>query len=297
MKTKYFLQLVALSALWGASFMLIRIASPVLGPNVLAAARIGVATVTLALIMRAMQHRWPLEHWKELLLLGALSVAFPFLLYAWAALQLPAGYSALLNSTAVVFGIFASAWLKEDTLTVRKLVGCVCGFIGVALIVSLGPVKLTWQVALAALACTGAAACYGVSTPLMKRALARMQPLSIAAGIHALALVLLLPGALWSLPQAHFTPLALMAVGIMGVVTSGLAYWMHIRIMVHVPPVAAMSPTFMIPVFGVAWGHLFLGEELGAGIYAGGALVLLASALVTGFNPLQKWLDAVDAKP
>jgi drug/metabolite transporter (DMT)-like permease len=173
----------------------------------------------------------------------------------------------------------------------------VCGFIGVALIVSLGPVKLTWQVALAALACTGAAACYGVSTPLMKRALARMQPLSIAAGIHALALVLLLPGALWSLPQAHFTPLALMAVGIMGVVTSGLAYWMHIRIMVHVPPVAAMSPTFMIPVFGVAWGHLFLGEELGAGIYAGGALVLLASALVTGFNPLQKWLDAVDAKP
>ena len=277
--------------------MLIRIASPVLGPNVLAAARIGVATVTLALIMRAMQHRWPLEHWKELLLLGALSVAFPFLLYAWAALQLPAGYSALLNSTAVVFGIFASAWLKEDTLTVRKLVGCVCGFIGVALIVSLGPVKLTWQVALAALACTGAAACYGVSTPLMKRALARMQPLSIAAGIHALALVLLLPGALWSLPQAHFTPLALMAVGIMGVVTSGLAYWMHIRIMVHVPPVAAMSPTFMIPVFGVAWGHLFLGEELGAGIYAGGALVLLASALVTGFNPLQKWLDAVDAKP
>jgi drug/metabolite transporter (DMT)-like permease len=296
-KTKYFLQLVALSALWGASFMLIRIASPVLGPNVLAAARIGVATVTLALIMRAMQHRWPLEHWKELLLLGALSVAFPFLLYAWAALQLPAGYSALLNSTAVVFGIFASAWLKEDTLTVRKLVGCVCGFIGVALIVSLGPVKLTWQVALAALACTGAAACYGVSTPLMKRALARMQPLSIAAGIHALALVLLLPGALWSLPQAHFTPLALMAVGIMGVVTSGLAYWMHIRIMVHVPPVAAMSPTFMIPVFGVAWGHLFLGEELGAGIYAGGALVLLASALVTGFNPLQKWLDAVDAKP
>jgi len=83
---------------------------------------------------------------------------------------------------------------------------------------------------------------------------------------------------------------------VMGVVTSGLAYWLHIRILVHVSPVAAMSSTFMIPVFGVTWGHRFLGEQLSTGIYAGGALVLLASALVTGFNPGQKWLDVVDAK-
>jgi drug/metabolite transporter (DMT)-like permease len=163
--------------------------------------------------------------------------------------------------------------------------------------VGLGPVEPSAKVIIAALGCTAASACYGVSTPLMKRALTRMQPLEIAAGIHAVAFVMLLPAALWSLPAAQFTPMALLAVGIMGVVTSGLAYWMHIRIMVHVSPVAAMSPTFMIPVFGVAWGHLFLGEQVSTGIYAGGALVLLASALVTGFNPLQKWLDAVDAKP
>jgi drug/metabolite transporter (DMT)-like permease len=295
-KTKHFAQLVTLSALWGASFMLIRIASPLLGPNVLAALRIGVATVTLMILMRAMRHRWPLKHWRELAVLGALSVAFPFLLFAWAALQLPAGYSALLNTTAVVFGIFAAAWLKEDTLTVRKLVGCVCGFAGVALIVGLGPVAPSPPVILAALACTAAAACYGISTPLMKRAISRMQPLEITAGIHAVSLLMLLPGAVWSWPQAHFTPGALAAVAVMGVVTSGLAYWLHIRILVHVSPVAAMSPTFMIPVFGVTWGHLFLGEQLSTGIYAGGALVLLASALVTGFNPWQKRLDVVDAK-
>ncbi len=116
-KTKYFAQLVALSALWGASFMLIRIASPVLGPSVLAALRIGVATLTLAALMRLLGQRWPRRHWRELAVLGALSVALPFLLFAWAALHLPAGYSALLNTTAVVFGIFAAAALKEDTLT------------------------------------------------------------------------------------------------------------------------------------------------------------------------------------
>jgi drug/metabolite transporter (DMT)-like permease len=297
LKAKHFAQLVALSALWGASFMLIRIASPVLGPNVLAALRIGMATLTLAVLMRSMRHPWPTGHWRELALIGALSVAAPFLLFAWAALQLPAGYSALLNSTAVVFGIFASAWLKEDTLTVRKLLGCVCGFAGVALIVGLGPVEVSFKVVVAALACIAASACYGISTPLMKRAISRMEPLQIAAGIHAVSLLMLVPGAVWSWPQAHFTPVALGAVAVMGIVTSGLAYWVHIRILAHVSPVAAMSPTFMIPVFGVTWGHLFLGEQVSTGIFAGGALVLLASALITGFNPWQRWLDAVDAKP
>jgi len=296
-KTKHFAQLVALSALWGASFMLIRMSSPVLGPNVMAALRIGMATLTLAVLMRAMRHPWPMGHWKELALIGLLSVALPFLLFAWAALQLPAGYSALLNSTAVVFGMFASAWLKEDTLTVRKVLGCVCGFSGVALIVGLGPVELSLKVVLAALACVGASACYGISTPLMKRALTRMEPLQIAAGLHAVSALMLAPGAAWSWSSAHFTPMALLAVAIMGVVTSGVAYWIHVRILAHVSPVAAMSPTFMIPVFGVTWGHLFLGEQLSTGIFAGGALVLLASALITGFNPWQKWLDVVDAKP
>ena len=297
LKTKYFAQLVALSALWGASFLLIRIASPLLGPNVLAALRIAMATLTLAVLIRAMRHQWPLKHWRELAVLGALSVALPFLLFAWAALKLPAGYSALLNSTAVVFGIFSAAWFKEDTLTLRKLLGCVSGFAGVALIVGLGPVKLTPQVLLAALACITASACYGISTPLMKRAITRMQPLEIAAGIHGISMVFLLPGAVWSWPQAHFTVGALAAVALMGVVTSGLAYWMHIRILAHVTPVAAMSPTFMIPVFGVTWGHIFLGEQLSSGIYAGGALVLLATGLITGFNPLQKWLNAASVKP
>jgi drug/metabolite transporter (DMT)-like permease len=288
LKTKHFAQLVGLSALWGASFMLIRIASPVLGPNVLAASRIGMATLTLAVFMRAKRHAWPTGHWRELALIGLLSVALPFLLFAWAALQLPAGYSALLNSTAVVFGIIASVWLKEDSFSMRKLIGCICGFAGVALIVGLGPVEPSVSVFCAALGCIAASACYGVSTPLMKRALGRMEPLQIAAGLHTMSFLMLIPGAAWSWPAAHFTPMALLAVAIMGIVTSGFAYWMHIRILAHVSSVAAMSPTFMIPVFGVTWGHVFLDEQLSTGIFAGGALVLLASAFITGFNPWRK---------
>ena len=297
MKAKYFLQLVGLSALWSSSFMLLRITSPLLGPNVLTAVRLGLATVTLAIIMQAMRYRWPWQHWRELVLLGLLSVAVPFMLFSWAALHLPAGYSALLNSTAVMFGTFSAAWLKEDTLTRRKVLGCVCGFAGVALIVRLGPVEPTPVVMLAAMACITAAAAFGISTSLMKRAISRMQPLQVAAGIHAAAFVMLVPGAVYTWPQAHFTPGALAAVTLMGVVVSGLAYWQHLRIMVHVSPVAAMSPMFMIPVFGVAWGHIFLAEPLSSGIYSGGALVLLASALVSGFNPWRKTAEALSPKP
>ncbi|WP_294764718.1 DMT family transporter [uncultured Rhodoferax sp.] len=289
MKTKYFLQLIALSALWGASFLFIRIASPVFGPNVLALLRVSLATVTLTLLMRLMRQPWAWAQWRTLALIGALSVACPFLLFAWAGLNLPAGYSALLNSTAVIFGMFASARMKEDTVTPKKLLGCACGFLGVALIVSLGPVQPTLRVVLAVLACVAASASYGFSTPITKRAVGQMQPLQIAVGIHVFAFLMLLPGAAWSLPQAGFSLAALGAVAVMGVATSGLAYWAHLRILRHVTPVAAMSPIFMVPVFGVLWGHLFLGEALGSGLLLGGTLVLLASALITGFNPLQRW--------
>ena len=292
MKTRHFLQLVLLSALWGASFLFIRVASPLLGPNVMAALRIGLATLTLVAIMRVAGERWPWHHWRELFGLGALTVALPFLLYAWAALHLPAGYSSLLNTMAVPFGVLAAAWMKEDTLSTRKWLGCACGFAGVALIVQLGPLDPTPVLLAAALACITASACYGISTTWMKRATQRMSPLAIAAGIHAAALVLLLPGAVWNLPQAQFTPLALAVVAVMGVVTSGLAYWLNLRVLTQVSPVAAMSSAFMIPLFGVAWGHLFLDEALGPGMLWGGALVLVATGLVTGFNPL-RWLSAL----
>lgn len=295
MQARQFAQIVGLSALWGASFLFIRIASPTMGPWVVAGLRAALASLTLVFIMRALRERWPWRHWKDMLLLGALSVAAPFMLFAWAGLHLPSGYSALLNTTAVLFGTLSSAWLKEDTLTRRKLMGCVLGLLGVGLIVRLGPVQPDATTLLAALACVLGAACFGFATPLMKRATMRMQPLAVAAGIHLAAMLLLAPTTLWSLPKATFTAAGLGSVLVMGVVTSGLAYWIHLRIVRHVTPVAALSPIFLIPIFGVTWGHLFLGETLSSSIFVGGALVLVATALVTGFNPLRRWMAETPA--
>ena len=293
MNPKTFVQLLALSAVWGAAFPMLRVASPLLGSTVLSMLRITVSAAALALLMRAVGQRWPWQGWRELTLLGLLSVASPFFLFSWAALKLPSGYLALVNSTAVVFGTLASAWLKEDTLSTRKLLGCAFGLLGVGMIVRLGPVHPTPEVVMGVAAALLGSICIGVSLPLMKRATRRFEPLAIAGPLHAAALLFLLPLGLWNLPQARFTPGVLLILMVLGVVNSGLAFWMHLRILRRVTPLAAMSPLFLVPMFGVTWGYVFLDEKLSPGIYLGGALVLLAAALVTGFNPLRRKADAV----
>jgi drug/metabolite transporter (DMT)-like permease len=291
-----FAQLVALSALWGASFLFIRIASPQLGPLVLAGLRIGLATLTLALIMRILKHRWPWRHAKELLWISLAAIAVPFLLFAWAGLHLPSSYSALINTSYVMFGCLFAAWMKVDTLTWRKLAGCLMGLAGIGMIVRLGPIDLSPTVLLACLAALLASICYGIAVPLTKRALSRIEPLPVAAMTHAWSMVLIAPLAFYDAPRAQWSTQALIATAVMGIVTSGMAFWLHLRVMRHISSTAAMTPAFMIPIFGVLWGHLFLGEPLSSGMLAGGALALVAIGLISDIK-LFAQTDAASAKP
>ncbi len=282
------MQLMALSALWGGSFPLLRIASPALGPWVVASLRCTLAAGVLAILMHALRDRWPPRAaWPQLALLSTLTVVVPFVLFNWAALVIPAGYSAVLNATAPLFGVLGAAVAGEERLTRRRLLGCVVGFAGVALLVQLGPVVVTPRVVLAALACTAAAASYGFGAILMKRATLAYAPLPASAAVHvAAALILVLPAGL-AAPSAQPTPGALMAVAVLGIITSGFMYWISMRLMREIPASAATSAAFMIPLFGVTWGGLFLGETVTASMLPGCVLVLVATALITGFNPFR----------
>lgn len=288
MKARHFIQLLIVSALWGASFPMLRIAAPEMGPNVAAMLRVAIGTVTLSLIMRAVGQRWPWQDWREMTWLGMASVGMPYLLFCYAATKAPAGYLALLNPSAVVFAVLSSAWFREDTLTAGKIFGCLLGFVGLSLVVQLGPVEPTVDVLLGAGAAILGTLFYGVTAPFQKRATRRLEPLAIAGPMHLAALVLIAPFGLWDLPEARFTPLGVAMIVMLGAVTSGLAYWAHLRIMRHVTPVAAVTPIFFVPVFGVAWSTMFLDEPVSVGTFVGGAIVLLAAALVTGFNPLRR---------
>lgn len=288
MKTRHFVQLIAMSALWGASFPLIRVAAPALGPFGLAGVRCVLAALVLALLMRLLGQRWPARGaWPALAVTAVLTVVAPFVLFNWAGLVLPAGYSAVLNATAPLFGILAAAVLGEERLHARQLAGCVLGFAGVALLVQLGPVAVTGAVVLAALACTVAAAAYGVGAIHMRRATLAHQPLPASAAVHVAAAALLLVPTGASAPAMHVTPGAALAALVLGCVTSGFMYWISMRLMREIPASAATSSAFMIPLFGVTWGGLFLGEPVTAGMLPGCLLVLAATALVTGFNPFR----------
>jgi drug/metabolite transporter (DMT)-like permease len=294
-----FAQLVALSALWGASFLFIRIASPQLGPMVLAGVRIALATITLALIMRILKHRWPWQHAREMLWIALVAVAIPFLLFSWAGLHLPSSYSALINTTYVIFGCLFTAWMGLEKLSIRKIAGCLIGMLGISLIVRLGPIELTPLVLLACGAVLLGALCYGLAVPLTKRSLERIEPLPAAALTHAWSMLLITPLAGFGAAQANWSTSALLATATLGIITSGIAYWIHLRVMRHISSTAAMTPAFMIPIFGVLWGHVFLGEPLSAGMLTGAALALVAIALISDWKlPGKKTeADAVNATP
>jgi drug/metabolite transporter (DMT)-like permease len=288
MHTRHFIQLIALSALWGGSFPLLRIASPALGPWLLAGLRCVLAALVLAVLMHVLRQRWPARTaWPRLAVLSLLTVVAPFVLFNWAALVIPAGYSAVLNATAPLFGVLAAAAAGEERLSGRRLLGCAIGFAGVALLVQLGPVAVTTPVLLAALACTGAAAGYGIGSILMKRATMEHDALPASAVVHVAAAMLLLVPAGASVPAADFSTGALIAVAVLGLFTSGLMYWISMRLMREIPASAATSAAFMIPLFGVAWGGIFLGEPVTWGMVPGCVLVLTATALITGFNPFR----------
>lgn len=288
MKTRHFLQLLLLSALWGASFPLLRIASPALGPWVVAGMRCVLGAVVLSVLMFALREKWPSRAaWPGLAVLSLLTVVTPFVLFNLAALVIPAGYSSVLNATAPLFGVLGAAAVGEEKLTRRRLFGCVLGFAGVALLVQLGPVAVTQQVAWAALGCLGAAASYGIGAIFMKRATQTHAPLSASAAVHiAAAGILLLPMGLTA-PAAHVTTAAVLAVAMTGIVTSGFMYWVSMRLMREIPASAATSAAFMIPLFGVTWGAIFLGEAVTLSMLPGCLLVLSATALITGFNPFK----------
>lgn len=288
MKTIHFIQLVALSALWGASFPLLRVASPAFGAWGTAGIRCTLAALTLALLMRVLRNPWPpRKAWPRLAFLSMLTVVLPFVLFNKASFVLPAGYSAVLNATTPLFGVIAAALAKEERLTGRRLLGCALGFAGVALLVRLGPVTVTVEVVAAALLCIIAAACYGVGAVFMKRATLAWQPLPASAAVHVAGALILLGPAGASVPAMQPATGALVAVGVLGIITSGFMYWVSMRLMRVIPASASTSSSFLIPLFGVTWGGLFLGEPVTAGMLPGCALVLVAMALITGFNPFR----------
>jgi drug/metabolite transporter (DMT)-like permease len=278
--------LIALAAVWGASFLFMRITAPAFGPLPVAGLRVaGAALVLLPLLALRGETAALHRHWRPLLVVGFSTSAFPFALYAYAALTLNAGLASIFNAATPLFGALIAWWWLGDRLTPPRVAGLAIGFLGVF---GLAAAKAGFgtrgdhSAALAVAACVVATLSYGYSANFTKRALTGVPPLAVAAGSQLYAALLLaLPTALtW--PATPPEPLAWAAMLGLAVASTGLAYILYFRLIARVGPARAITVTFLVPAFAVLWGALFLGEQPTLPMLLGCAVILAGTALALG---------------
>lgn len=287
MKPRDVAELLALAALWGASFLFMRLGAAEFGPVALSALRVAGATLFLApLLMLRGQASALRTHWRAIAVVGVINSALPFALFSLAALAINAGLSSVLNATAPLWGaLVAWGWLGERP-TRERVAGLAIGFAGVALLAwdkaSFRPGEHGVSPALAVAACLLATLCYGIGANYAQRALAGVPPLAVATGSQAFAALVLVPPALWLWPEVRPGARAWASVALLAIACTGVAYILYFRLIARLGPARAITVTFLIPLFGVLWGALVLGEALTPSMLAGGAVIVLGTALVTG---------------
>jgi drug/metabolite transporter (DMT)-like permease len=289
MRPRDFAGLVLLGALWGGSFLFIRVAVPSLGPFLLAELRVGLAAVALFLFALAAGRVPEIRHrWRSFLVLGFLNAAVPFSLISAAEIHLTASLAAILNSTTVMFSaIVAAVWIG-DVLTARKAIGIVFGIIGVSVLVGWDPLPLSGGVLLAVAAMLVASLSYALGATYAKRSFSGIPPLGMAIGQLGGAVALLLPLAAVSIPEK--APSFVVALSMLGLalLSTSVAYLIYFRLIENVGPTSTVTVTLLVPVFGLLFGVLLLDEPFGPGTLAGLAIILTSVVLITGIAPRKK---------
>ncbi len=287
MRATDLIELVTLAALWGASFLFMRLGAADFGPVALSALRVGLASAALLpLLLWRGQAAVLRANWRAIAIVGVVNSALPFVLFSVAALAIHAGLSAIFNATAPLWGaLIAWAWLG-DRLSRLRVAGLAIGFAGVVWLAwdkaSFKPGEHGVSAVLAIAACLAATLCYGFGANYAKRKLDGVPPLAVATGSQLAASAALGWPALWLWPAAAPSATAWASVVGLALLCTAVAYLLYFRLIAHLGAARAITVTFLIPVFGLIWGAVFLGEPLSPAMLFGCAVILLGTALTTG---------------
>lgn len=229
------------------------------------------------------------RNWRPVFLVGVLNSGIPFACYSFALLHITTGLSAILNATVPLFGaLVAWAWLKDRPNGVRML-GLAIGFVGVALLATGKPSTPTGAISSnemdtswAVLACLVATLCYGISASFTKRYLSDLPPLVTATGSQMGATLGLALPAMWAWPTHTPGLQAWGAVVVLGVLCTGFAYILFFKLIGVAGPAKALTVTFLVPVFALAYGAILLGELVTPWMLLCGAVILAGTALSAG---------------
>ncbi|MFT6408992.1 MAG: drug/metabolite transporter (DMT)-like permease [Arenicella sp.] len=286
MSAKNIIELVILAALWGASFLFMRIAVPEFGAVALIAARVLIAGLVLlpfwwAHESASSRHKVR-QYWPRIFLVGLLNSAIPFVLFAHSMLYITGGMAAILNGTAPIWGaVVAWFWLK-DRLALNGVVGLFVGLVGVVVLVFDELAVSVEGKALAIAAAAFAPFLYGIAANYAAEKLGDVSALSIATFSQLAAALTLLPLLFWFMPTTMPSFEAWMALLALAVLCTSIAYLMYFRLLAEIGSTRAITVTFLIPLFGSLWGAVFIDEEITLTMMAGMATIILGTALVTG---------------
>jgi len=272
--------LVTLAALWGGSFVFMRVAVPAMGPIPLAFVRVALAASALLALAYA-QRRLPdfRARWREFAVVGIVNSALPFVLFCYAEQYITASAGAILNATSPFFvAIVAAIWLG-DALSWRKIGGMVLGFAGVALLVGWHPEALTRDTALATAACLAAALCYALAGVYTRRRLQGVPSFAVACASQLAAAIVLVPAMPFTAMPGPLTPVVITNVIALAIASTAIAYLIYFKLIADLGPARALTVTFLIPLFGVLWGFVFLDEALTLNMLTGGALIVAGTVL------------------
>ena len=278
-------RLLLLSAIWGASFILFRVIVPVLGPVVTVELRVliaGIALLIYAGIIRA-NLEWR-ERWPWYAIIGITNSAIPFALIAYSEVRLSASLASILNASTPLFTAILAAIFFRDPLTSRKILGLLLGFAGVVVLVGWSPLEPDLTTYLSVAAMLGATFFYGLSSNLTRLKLKGAPPLGAAVGSQLASSLVLLP--LVPFNPAHVVPDLTVVLCLLGLalVCTAFAYILYFRLILETGATRASTVTFIVPVFGVLWGALFLREPVGLEKILAGVIILLGASLVTGLS-------------
>ncbi|MDO9023582.1 DMT family transporter [Zwartia sp.] len=276
--------LLLLAAIWGSSFLFIRLAVGDFGPIALSGMRTLIAGVALVpLLLWRNKIAMIRTYWRSIIIVGIFNSALPFIFFNFATMTLPAGTMSIINALTPLWGAaIAWVWLK-DTLPPLRMLGLMVGFAGILVLVwdklSFNDTASTYAV----IAGVAAPIFYGIAASYTKKYLMDADPIATAAGSLIAAGVVLLPFTLYTWPTEPISGSAWAALVGLGLLCTAIAYVLYYRLLIRVGPPRAMTVTFLIPVFGVLWGWLFLDESITLRIVLGGGVILLGTALATGF--------------
>ncbi len=280
MKIRDIAELLLLAALWGGSFLFMRIAAPVLGPVWLIECRVLLAgLVLLPLLARRSLVKEMRRQALPLLVVGCLNSAIPFLLLAFASISLPAGFTSILNATAPLFGtVIATVWIKES-LSFARMAGFALGFAGVVVLIgwkSFSADMVFWTAAMAGL---GAALMYAIAAPYIKRTMAGVPSLVVTTGSQLGAAVAILPLMPFTVPTQNPSAAVLFSVVALALFCTSLAYILYFRLIQNIGSTSALTVAYLVPISAMLWGRIVLGEAITTSMVLGGGLILLGTAI------------------